>query len=102
MKTRLRLSPGVCWGRMVVTKVGGNMELEDKAMAFRISLIYRADGMTRPLSFRQVVGGKSVTEALRFVVSFIGSAYESGFEVLTWSAENLDKPVELRYVVKPE
>jgi hypothetical protein len=65
---------------------------------FRIHMIYRADGMTRPLSYRQVVGAKSVTDALAFVSHFIGSAYKSGFEVLTWTAENLDKPVQLKYV----
>lgn len=78
------------------------MEEQQKPMAFRIHLIYRADGMTRPLSFRQVVGGRSVAEALAFVTQFIGSAYVSGFQVLTWTAENLDKPVELKYVYKGE
>lgn len=73
-------------------------EPERGTCAFRIHIIYKADGMRRPLSFRQVVGARSVTEALRYVTAFIESAYESGFERITWSAENLDKPVQLKYV----
>lgn len=65
---------------------------------FRIHLIYVADGMLRPLSFRQTVGAGSVTEAVRLVTRFIETAYESGFTVLSWTAENLDKPVHLKYV----
>jgi hypothetical protein len=57
-----------------------------------------ADGMVRPLSFRQTVGAGSVTEALRLATRFIETAYESGFKVLSWSAENLDQPVHLKYV----
>lgn len=65
---------------------------------YRIHLIYRADGMRRPLSFRQSVGAGSADEAVRLVTRFIETAYVSGFEVLSWSAENLDKPVHLKYV----
>lgn len=71
---------------------------ESTGSTFRIHLIYRADGMVRPLSFRQSVGARSVAEAVRLVSRFIGTAYVSGFEVLSWSAENLDKPVHLKYV----
>lgn len=54
--------------------------------------------MKRPLSSRQDVPAHSVTEALQLAVNFIRSAYVSGFEVLTWTAENLDMPVALKYV----
>lgn len=54
----------------------------------RVHLIYKADGMTRPLSFRQVVPSTSVEVAVRYATGIISSAYESGFEVLTWTAEN--------------
>jgi hypothetical protein len=72
--------------------------MDNTRCVFRIHLIYRADGMTRPLSFRQDVPARSVAEALQLAVNFIRSAYASGFETVTWSAENLDKPVVLRYV----
>lgn len=70
----------------------------DQGATFRIHLIYKADGMVRPLSFRQSVGASNVTEALRLATRFIETAYVSGFQVLSWTAENLDKPVHLKYV----
>lgn len=71
---------------------------ETTGSTFRIHLIYTADGMLRPLSFRQTVGAKNVTEALRLVSRFVETAYESGFKVLSWTAENLDMPVHMKYV----
>lgn len=69
-------------------------------LKFRIHMIYRADGMTRPLSysFRHVVAAHSVGEAVALAQNYIGSAYKSGFEVLSWSAENLSLPVVIKYV----
>lgn len=65
---------------------------------FRIHLIYSANGMKRPLSFRQVVPAVNVTEAIQLASNFVRTAYESGFVVHTWTAENLDKRVEVKYV----
>jgi hypothetical protein len=65
---------------------------------FRIHLIYIADGMTRPLSFRSAVPAVSCAEALHHTTRFIETAYDSGFKVLTWTCENLSKPVEVKYV----
>jgi hypothetical protein len=76
------------------------MSQEQKAQDFRIHLIYRADGMTRPLSYRNVVAAKTVRDAVWFVTEFIKSAYASGFQVISWSAENLSRPVSLTYVYR--
>jgi hypothetical protein len=65
---------------------------------FRIHIIYQADGMRRPLSSRQDVPASSCAEAVQLAINFIRSAYVSGFEVLTWTAENLSRPVHLKYV----
>lgn len=69
------------------------------SLKFRIHLIYRADGMTRPLSYRRDVPASSVDEAVRIVTEFIGSAYVSGFRIVTWSAENMTLPVEVKYTL---
>lgn len=78
------------------------MQEKPKLLKYRIHLIYKADGMTRPLSSRQTVPAYTVSEAVQLATHFIKSAYVSGFEVLTWSAENLSLPVEVKYVRQVE
>lgn len=74
------------------------MTEQSETIIFRIHLIYKADGMRRPLSSRQEVPAKTVAAAVQLAVTFIQSAYVSGFECLSWTAENLSKPVEVKYV----
>lgn len=76
--------------------------MNNDAQDFHIHLIYRADGMTRPLSHRQVIAAKTVRDAVWFATEFVKSAYESGFKVLSWTAENLSRPVTLAYVYKED
>ena len=64
---------------------------------FRVTLIYIADGMKRALTSRQVVQAERVRDAVERVADNLRSAYESGFEVLSWVTENLDAR-EGRYV----
>ena len=69
---------------------------------YRVTLTYRADGMTRPLVYRQILDAEVAAEAVQLAVNEISSAYVSGFEVESWTLDYLDKPVLLRYVETPE
>ena len=71
---------------------------ERSLQTFRVHLIYKAEGMTRPLSFKRDLDAESCAEAVQLVVNEIRSAYRGRFETLTWTAENLSNPVELIYV----
>lgn len=57
---------------------------------YRVSLIYRADGMLRPLSHRTITRADTGAQAVDIAVSGLSSAYESGFNVLTWTVERLE------------
>lgn len=57
---------------------------------FRIHLIYIADGMRRPLSSRQDLPADSAREAVTKAETFISSAYTSGYQTVSWTAENLN------------
>lgn len=64
---------------------------------YRVSLVYRANGMLRPLTHRVVGRAETVSQAVDVAVSSVSSAYESGFIVLSWTCEMLDKrPVKVR------
>lgn len=57
---------------------------------FRIHLVYIADGMRRPLSSRQDVRADRAFEAVRTAEANLSSAYVSGYETISWTAENLN------------
>jgi hypothetical protein len=74
----------------------------DETQLYRIHMMYIADGMTRPLSYRHNFRDVSVYAAVESLRVFLENAYDSGFRLLGWSAENLSKPVEIKYRWSPE